>query len=108
AYFTVTALISGLVWSAAIFIFHVPGSLTHQTFIIITVLGMTAGALNLTSSWLPAFHAFVLPPLVTLMVTMLTKGTPEWIALSLMTILFAGILLRVGSTSHKHFTEAVR
>jgi signal transduction histidine kinase/ActR/RegA family two-component response regulator len=108
AYFTLSNLASGLVWSVAIFIFDVPGSLTHQAFIIITVLGMTAGALTLTSSWLPAFHALVLPPLITLMFHMLGKGTSEWVALSLMSILFTGILLRVASTSYRHFTEAVR
>lgn len=108
AYCTISNLVSGLVWSAAIFVFHIPDSLTHQAFIIITVLGMTAGALTLTSSWLPAFHALVLPPLITLMLHMLGKGTPEWIALSLMSVLFTGILLRVASTSYRHFTEAVR
>lgn len=108
AYCTVSNLASGLVWSAGIFIFDVPDSLTHQAFIIITVLGMTAGALTLTSSWLPAFHALVLPPLITLMFHMLAKGTSEWIALSLMSVLFTGILLRVASTSYRHFTEAVR
>lgn len=108
SYFTVTSLVSGLVWCAAIIVFDLPDSLLHQTFIIITVLGMTAGALNLTSYWLPAFYAFVLPPLLTLMVQFFLSGQQEWIALGFMAVLFTGILLKVSATSNQHFIDALR
>lgn len=65
--FFIGTLLSGGAWGLAGGLLYVPGSIEHQAFLAVVLVGMGAGAMASLSTYLPAFYVYftlLLAPLV--------------------------------------------
>ena len=107
-YFTVSAVVSGWTWALAILLFFDPGDFWQKTYIAMITLGMASGAMFMTSSWLPAYHHFILPPITMVFVELISSATEESISLALIAMFYFFGLMRNGRHHFQYFVQAVR
>ena len=107
-YFSMTSFLSGWIWCAGIILFWEPSSLIQKTFLVIVLLGMTAGSMSLTSVWPPGYYLFALPMLTTLVFSLFAQGSNEWIGLGIIGAAFSISLLRLGSNHFGYFIKTLR
>lgn len=107
-YFTLSALAAGWLWAAAVPLFFDPGTMLQKIYITMMILGMASGAMSMTAYWPPAYHNFVLPPLIMLNIYMFAQGTNEWLGLAVMEITYLFGLLRIGQNQFANFAHTVR
>ncbi|MFZ6745412.1 hypothetical protein ACO0LC_19480 [Undibacterium sp. JH2W] len=68
---TISSLISGLLWTAGVFLLWIPGNFEAQMLVIFTIFGVASVSLPALNAYLPAFYCFFVPcissvPLVSL------------------------------------------
>lgn len=107
-YFTLSALAAGLIWASTMPLFFAPGSLLQKIYIAMMVVGMASGAMSMTAYWPPAYHNFMLPPMITLNVYMFAQGSTEWVGLAILELAFLVGILRVGKNQFSNFAHTVR
>lgn len=107
-YFAITSFISGWIWCAGIILFWEPSTLIQKSYLVIVLLGMTAGSMSLTSVWPPGYYLFVLPMLTTLVFSLFLQGAKEWIGLGVLGAAYSVSLLRLGSNHFEYFIKTLR
>jgi signal transduction histidine kinase/CheY-like chemotaxis protein len=105
---TLGALISGLVWGAATFLFFVPGSHIHQGFLVVLVFGVTSAAVLLIGTYLPAFYAFVIPALVPIILRNVAEGEPAHLTLAFIAAVSTLAILSFGRRYNGVLVESLR
>ncbi len=92
---TLSSLASGCLWGLAAVVFFVPDSLGVQLYIYLTVLAMTSMTMILYAYWISAYYAFAIPSLAGVFASLVIEGSTEYYAFSVLTVLFAGVVLQV-------------
>ena len=93
------SLISGCLWGAATLLMWVPGSLTHQAFLVGLMFAMTSSGVMLLGSHLPSFYGFMVPTLVPIFVRNVVEGTAMNFALATVSAIGTVAILSYG---HRH------
>jgi diguanylate cyclase (GGDEF)-like protein len=88
-------------------ILTIPG-LTYPVFIIFVLGGMTAGAVLLDASYLPAFVAFVLPILAPASIAFAMRGDEASLAMGLMLVAFTIVHAVVGWRANRWIVDTLR
>ncbi len=65
-----TAL-TGLLWGLGAVWIYAQSAVDHRFFILFILMGLGAGAFTSLTAWLPAFHAFIIPTIMPLALTLL-------------------------------------
>jgi signal transduction histidine kinase/CheY-like chemotaxis protein len=94
-YFTITSLVSGLLWGFAGFTFFTPGAVTAQVFLYVSIVGLAAGSIIATAYWLPAFFAFAVPAVALGALRLALDGDPAYGGLAVLMLMYLVILVRV-------------
>lgn len=77
---TATVASYSLLWSAALWLFQVPGSVPHQVFMFTLAVVLSTGAISRALYWLPAAYAYSLPIQATLVLRLVLEGgTAYWV-----------------------------
>ena len=107
-YYTVTSVISGLVWGAGGILFLIPGSAGHQVLLLTSITGLAAGSMLVTAYWLPAFYAYAIPAISMSAARLAAEGTFEYQGLAVLLIMYLSILIMVGRNQNQSAYEAIR
>jgi len=91
-----------VLWSSAVFLFYVEGSVEHQVFLISLALTLSIGATIGGIYWLPIFYLYALPIMSALAIRFALEATPAYIALSVLT--FWAVLATLSFTKKLHNT----
>ncbi|MBX2838470.1 MAG: hybrid sensor histidine kinase/response regulator [Gammaproteobacteria bacterium] len=94
-YFTVTSLISGLLWGLAAFLYNVPNSSSEQIFLIVLIVGTAAGASIISSYWMPGYLCFAIPAVSLTCTRLIFQGDTAQITLGIALFLYLFILIGV-------------
>jgi len=104
---TLGALVAGVLWGVAGFVFYPAGAL-NQAFLAFVIGGMCAGAVTVSSAHLPSLIAFVLPAALPLSLRFLLESDRLHAVMGAMVLIFAAALLLVGRLFNDYFTDAFR
>ena len=105
-YWTLGSTIAGALWGlAAIVVF--PPSAAHQALLIVCMFGVVLGGLNLTAVYRPAFHGFVLPALVPLIVRVALEGDEVHLYTALVMSVAGGFVLAYGDQLNDLMTRSL-
>lgn len=106
--FTLSSLITGLIWgSAGIFLFP-PEQLAHQAIVFFLLTGMGAGAYVANTSYIPAFYAFFIPTLLPIIIRLSLEGDRLHATLALWGIAFFLAFLFFARKANQEQYEAIR
>jgi len=81
--------LSGILWGITGVVFYPPDALEYQLFILIILVGMTAGAMSTLTAYLPAFYAFVVPAMLPIGIMFLLEDDRMHTALGIMIFIYA-------------------
>lgn len=99
--------ITGMIWgSAAVWLY--PMSAAGQVVFISTFAGMAAGVSTSALSYLPAFHAFVIPELTPLLLRLAAQHTSPRMGLAAMVVLFGFAMYLVARRGNRVLLDAIR
>lgn len=107
-YYTITALISGLIWGSAGILFFVPESPTHQVFLFTSIVGLCAGSLILNSYWIASYYAFTLPALLLPSARMILEGGLAYNGLAALSLMLGLVLIMVAQRARRLALAAIR
>ena len=107
-WYIVGSAATGCLWGFLALVVIATSNLAYDVFIVFVLGGMTAGALLLDTSYLPAFFAFVLPAVVPTSVAFLMRGDLMSVAMGLMITVFALVLMAVGYRINRWIRETMR
>jgi len=88
------SLLSGSCWGLAGFLYFTPDSAPHQTFLALTMLGISTSAVMSRAGYLPAFYAYTMAVMLPLIVRSFISGDPLDVGAGVLgMIYYAGISL---------------
>lgn len=103
--YTVGVALGGVVWGAGVVTFYVPGDPVLQVFLVFAIGGLSAGALNTNAHYLPAYHAFILPAVVPLVVRLLIDFDRVHAAMSGMLALFVVMMALIARNLNRSLVQ---
>lgn len=103
--YTVGVALAGVVWGAGVVTFYVPGDPVLQVFLVFAIGGLSAGALNTNAHYLPAYHAFILPAVVPLVVRLLIDFDRVHAAMSGMLALFVVMMALIARNLNRSLVQ---
>jgi signal transduction histidine kinase len=106
-YFTLTLIFIGTMWGITNIIFFVPDSVFLQLFVLVCTAGFVAGSAAVLSYWLPAFYANALPATVLSVGHMMSKGTPAYFGIGLISLLYFFVINLVARNQNRMAREAI-
>jgi signal transduction histidine kinase len=83
--------ISGCLWGIGL-VLLLPDSLPHRLFVTFVLGGMAAGSVATLSPLLPVVTAFLLPCMLPLTIRLGLEGSPVWLGMSALALMFTGCL----------------
>ena len=106
-YFTLTLIFIGTMWGLTNIIFFVPDSAFLQLFVLVCTAGFVAGSAAVLSYWLPAFYANAVPATVLSVGYMMSKGTPAYFGIGLISLLYFFVIDLVARNQNRMAREAI-
>lgn len=106
-HFTLTLVFIGTMWGLTNIIFFVPDSVFLQLFVLVCTAGFVAGSAAVLSYWLPAFYANAVPATVLSVGYMISKGTPAYIGIGLISLLYFFVINLVARNQNRMAREAI-
>ncbi|MCZ6605011.1 MAG: HAMP domain-containing sensor histidine kinase, partial [Alphaproteobacteria bacterium] len=94
-YFSVGSFLSGLAWGVVVILVLRTDSVLLHAMAIVFVAGLVAGAATSAASFLPAYYAFMVSPLVCTIGFLLWMQQRDYFVLALMTLLFAAMVTSI-------------
>jgi signal transduction histidine kinase len=107
-YWAAGALISGVLWGAAGFLFFIPGALVHQAFLIVLIFGVVAAAVLLIGIHMPSFYGFVVPALLPIVMRNVIEGDTGHFALAFIAAVTTVAILSFGRNYNRALMESLR
>lgn len=107
-YYAANSLFNGIIWGAATFLFFAPDSVTNQVFLLAIALGMIVGSLVVNSYYLPSFFLVTTPVLLGTMSRLLIEGNIEYQGLTVVTLAFFALGIKIARNTNKAMLEAIR
>ncbi len=106
-HFTLTLIFIGTMWGLTNIIFFVPDSVFLQLFVLVCTAGFVAGSAAVLSYWLPAFYANALPATVLSVGYMISKGTPAYLGIGMISLLYFFVINLVARNHNRMAREAI-
>jgi signal transduction histidine kinase len=94
-------------WGLTNVIFFVPDSVFLQLFVLVCTAGFVAGSAAVLAYWLPAFYANALPATVLSVGYMISKGTPAYVGIGLISLLYFFVINLVARNQNRMAREAI-
>ncbi|MGQ7843264.1 ATP-binding protein [Granulosicoccus sp. 3-233] len=94
-YFTASCLVSGLLWGISGWLFFIPGAESQQTVLYVLVVGTAAGAIIISSYWMPGYLAYAIPAISLLSLNLFIRGDFDDAVLGGMLILYLAMVIGV-------------
>ncbi|HEX6829415.1 MAG TPA: hybrid sensor histidine kinase/response regulator [Burkholderiales bacterium] len=107
-YWAAGAAASGIIWGAASILLFVPGSLFHQTVLIVMLFAITSVGVPMISSHAPSFYLFTLPALLPIVVKNTLEGGKEHLIIAFITFCVMLGVISVGRNYHRLLRESLR
>ena len=103
----VSATANGVVWGTAGIVFFTPDNALYQVFLAFVIGGMGAGAATASSTYLPAFYAFLVPSITPLIARLMLEGESVPVAMSLLLALFGGAMALLARTLNRTIKDTL-
>ncbi|MDE2089528.1 MAG: EAL domain-containing protein [Gammaproteobacteria bacterium] len=106
--------VAGILWGSTAIFLYVPNSILHQTFLLLCIAGMMAGAVSSLISYMPAFRAYYLAvslPFVVRLATQMSLSTSSGHVTDTLAVLFVAfsvMLYFFARSSHNTVLESLR
>ncbi len=107
-YWAAGALISGVLWGGAGFLFFIPGAPVYQAFLIVLIFGVVAAAVLLIGIHMPSFYGFVVPALLPIVVRNVIEGDPSHFVLAFIAAVTTAAILSFGRNYNRALIESLR
>lgn len=105
---TVSSFASGCLWGLAALLFFVPDALGVQLYLYVTVFALTSMTMIPYAHWIAAYYVFALPSLAGVFISLVSVGSAEYYAFSVLTVLFACVMLQVARNQQQLVTESLK
>jgi len=102
---TMSSFLNGCVLGSAGF-FLFPPDAVHQVFLLLMLGGMSSTAIASTSSYLPAYDAFVVPILLPAVIRLVQAGDALHGAMAVLVLLHGGFMIGLARVGHRTLVEA--
>lgn len=99
---------AGLVWAAFIWILPKEMPTEYWIFIMFILGGMMAGGSSTSSSILSSYLSFILPICISIVIWFFVSASPFPVAMSMLTMLYTGILIAAALQSSNSMRETYR
>lgn len=94
-YFTITCLVSGVLWGLSGWLFFVPGAESQQTVLYVLVIGTAAGAIIISSYWMIGYLAYAVPAISLISLNLFWRGDFDDSILGGMLFLYLAMVIGV-------------
>jgi len=94
-YFTLTCLVSGVLWGMSGWLFFVPGAESQQTVLYVLVVGTAAGAIIISSYWMIGYLAYAVPAISLISLNLFLRGDFDDSILGGMLFLYLAMVIGV-------------
>ncbi|WP_345972544.1 putative bifunctional diguanylate cyclase/phosphodiesterase [Sulfurimonas diazotrophicus] len=101
-------LFSALIWGSVPLLFFTEVTPTYQMFIIIIIIGMSAGALSTLAADLRLSFIYLFGLLVPLAYRLLDEGSPIFVASFVLLLAFIAVVLHTAQEFHRSLVESYR
>ncbi|MHC3995054.1 putative bifunctional diguanylate cyclase/phosphodiesterase [Thiomicrolovo sp. ZZH C-3] len=101
-------LVSALLWGAVPLLFFTELTPTYQMFVIIIIVGMSAGALSTLAADLRLSFLYLFGLLFPLAYRLLEAGSPIFIASFILVLAFIAVVLRTAQEFHRSLIDSYR
>jgi two-component system cell cycle sensor histidine kinase/response regulator CckA len=106
--FVVGSLTAGVLWGMAAAVLFDPGRPAASILITFVIGGMGASAAGTISCYMPAFVAYLIPSVAPLAARMLEVGTPLYLGMGAMVLVYGGAISAVARNTHRALVMAFR
>lgn len=106
--FTATSLVSGVMWGYAAWLFYVPEAQTALVLLYVLIVGTAAGAVMISSYWMPGYLAYALPSVLLTALSLFINGDRNENVLGFMMCLLLLMLLSVAYKCREQAYESIR
>jgi len=100
--------VSGMVWGLAGLLLYVPDGLNYQFFLAMGLLGVSSASLYATTSFLPAFFAFLYPGTLLAAVPFFMESDAMHFAVGLLILMYLPFTTRFALSYHRSFLESIK
>lgn len=107
-YFTISCLVSGLLWGASGWLFFVPGAESQQTVLYVLVVGTAAGAIIISSYWMIGYLAYTIPAISLLALNLFARGNSDDAVLGGMLFLYLAMVISVAKKVREQAYSGIR
>jgi len=107
-YFTLTALLNGLLWGSAAMMFFVPDSASLQVFLFASIIGYSVISLIVLAPRLESYYALVIPALTLPALRFFLEGNAAYQGLAALLLLALVVLLLVGINARRYALQGIR
>jgi signal transduction histidine kinase/ActR/RegA family two-component response regulator len=106
-WFSVPALVSGLIWGIAGYNFYLPDGGVYQAFLVIFLLGIAAGSMAFLSSHLPTFYGFFVFLMFPLIIRMFQEVDMPHLVMASMMIVYVLVFMVFGRNVNQVLLESI-
>jgi signal transduction histidine kinase len=106
-YAAVGAGVSGVIWGVGSVLLFTPGFLEYQLFLLFVLIGMGSSSVYASTSYMPAFHAFLYPAIVPVGVQLLMVNDLTHVLLGTMTFFYLPVTVRFAQNLNANFRESL-
>lgn len=106
--FSLASLFSGVIWSAAAFLFYVSGSVEHQVFIFALIITLSISSVIVGAYWFPSFYLFAVPTFCALSVRLLMEGTSAYFGLAVLLMFYLLVTVSLCKELRKSMRSEMR
>ena len=99
--FTLASIFSSLLWSLAVFLFYVQGSVEHQVFLLTLCVMLGMSSIISGIYWFPSFYVFAVPVMGSIALRLIFEASLAYIALSIFVLWFLVIVTSMAKGLHK-------
>ncbi len=107
-YYSMTSLVSGLLWGTAALLFFVPDSTVHQVFMVTIIFALVTGSIFLNAYWIESYYAFTFPVLLAVSLRQAIEGGAENLILAVTVVMFLIVISPLAQSSRKSVLAAIR
>lgn len=102
------AAVSGLLWGVAGVVLHVPGSLSYQLFVLLSVMALGFGSIYISTSIMQSFLAFACPAFILAALPFLRDGDTLHVAIGATVLIGLALVCRYAAGLSARFLESVQ
>jgi diguanylate cyclase (GGDEF)-like protein/PAS domain S-box-containing protein len=106
--FSIGAACAGTGWGLLGLLSPVYLNLPYQAFVAFVVGGMAIGGIAVNASLMPAFLAFLLPTVIPLDLWFFWQGTPPYIAMGMLGLVFIAALYQLGRNLNESILRSIQ